>query len=680
MQKHVRFTSEEKEEDIQLILEALMKGESYTQIAEDLGRSVAYISKIKDFLIERGMITQETIDSFSKDRTIVVRLKNDILQKFLDGKSKAEIANELNISYATVIRVKNLLIKEGLITEEKIKKLNKKTLKRESLKHKALQSFRSGKNASEIALELKINISTVMKIRRKLISEGLISEEEILDLKDKSANERNSSATENSSSKNSEKIQIGEQEKQIISLLLKGFPTLFISNQLNMDKYDLSNTIKELKKGNYITSSQINEAREKLEKEDETKILIFLRRGYSQVEMSKEMPHISLGTISKRVNALVASGKITQEQIAKYRYEAVQGEKEIMQFVLSKLQLGFSVDEIIDADENGFLTKSRVNHTTAKLIKSGHITKLSIQEYRAKRVEQKKKNSIEAENEIILARKKEGKTNQEIAEEMGSSYAFVIKRVSQLKKEGKLSLKQIQKSEQQQKEIKYTEVYNTIIHMLQLGCTKKDIAQKLNRSIPFVTERIKELENDGRITNEDIQRWKKVRLKREKQIKNNHKIAKSYLQDEREIDSSTCAQFISSCREMYKNKFLSLEDIPLLRKAIEYSPITEYTMNFMLRVYISFNQNHDAIKFLNSCIGYLIEDPNLAKLAKKTKAAIIHCQKQKEALEMLNSSVPIEEIFKKVGLTESEVIELKNKYKDSDDIPSIAVEDLDIEI
>ena len=126
MQKQIKFTSEEKEEDIQLTLEALMQGESCTQIAEDLGRSVAYISKIKDLLIERDMITQETIDSFSKDRTIVVRLKNDVLQKFREGKSRSEIAMELNTSYSTITEIRNLLIEEGIITEAEIKQLNKK--------------------------------------------------------------------------------------------------------------------------------------------------------------------------------------------------------------------------------------------------------------------------------------------------------------------------------------------------------------------------------------------------------------------------------------------------------------------------------------------------------------------------------------------------------------------------
>ena len=51
MRKHIKFTKEEKEEDIQLVLEYLKKGQSYSKIAEDLGRSIQYIANIKKVLI-----------------------------------------------------------------------------------------------------------------------------------------------------------------------------------------------------------------------------------------------------------------------------------------------------------------------------------------------------------------------------------------------------------------------------------------------------------------------------------------------------------------------------------------------------------------------------------------------------------------------------------------------------
>ena len=40
---------------------------------------------------------------------------------------------------------------------------------------------------------------------------------------------------------------------------------------------------------------------------------------------------------------------------------------------------------------------------------------------------------------------------------------------------------------------------------------------------------------------------------------------------------------------------------------------------------------------------------------------------------MLKDGMPIEYVFSKVGLTESEVIELKKKYTDSDEYPPIIV-------
>jgi transposase len=264
----------------------------------------------------------------------------------------------------------------------------------------------------------------------------------------------------------------------------------------------------------------------------------------------------------------------------------------------------------------------------------------------------------EKDIKLTLEALMQGKSYTEIAEDLGRSVAYIFNIKNLLIERGMITQEEIKSFSKERK----------------LAVRLKN--DELFRDNLLASEKTKA----GRITNESMQKNKKGRSQRERQLIKNYQIAKACLQEGREIDSSTCAKFVSSCREMYQNNSLALEDIPLLRKAIEYNPITEYTMNFMLRVYISFNKNHDAIKFLNSCIGYLIEDPNLVELAKKTKATIIHCQKQKKAVEMLNGGMPIEHVFRKVGLTESEVIELKNKYTHSGEVPPIVVGNMNIEI
>lgn len=148
------------------------------------------------------------------------------------------------------------------------------------------------------------------------------------------------------------------------------------------------------------------------------------------------------------------------------------------------------------------------------------------------------------------------------------------------------------------------------------------------------------MKKDGRISDESMQKAKEDHKKREKQLRDNHKAAKSMLLEERIFNDSTSSNFVLSCREMFEANLLPLEDVPLLRKVIEFTSITQHSINFMLRVYVSFKQYDEAIKFLNSCIGYLTEDPDLIELARKSKSAIRHCQKQQQAVDS-DDSPPI---------------------------------------
>ena len=110
-------------------------------------------------------------------------------------------------------------------------------------------------------------------------------------------------------------------QEQIIDLLLKGLPLSIIAKQLNIEQFDLSVIIKQLKRDKYITSSQINDARNKFREEEEKNILIFLRRGYSQSDILKELTYLASGTLSIRVRDLVEAGKITEKEIEKYLSE-----------------------------------------------------------------------------------------------------------------------------------------------------------------------------------------------------------------------------------------------------------------------------------------------------------------------------------------------------------------------
>lgn len=115
------------------------------------------------------------------------------------------------------------------------------------------------------------------------------------------------------------------------------------------------------------------------------------------------------------------------------------------------------------------------------------------------------------------------------------------------------------------------------------------------------------MKKDGRISDESMQKAKEDHKKREKQLRDNHKAAKSMLLEERIFNDSTSSNFVLSCREMFEANLLPLEDVPLLRKVIEFTSITQHSINFMLR---------------------------------KSKSAIRHCQKKQQAVDS-DDSPPI---------------------------------------
>lgn len=697
MQSKIRFTKEEKEEDIQLVLQGLKEGQSYSQMANDFGRSIQYIADIKKVLLERKLITQEEIDSFSVAASTIVTLKQPVLQRLKEGKNMQEIGVELATSASTISRVRQQLIEDGLITLDEINKANKKISDRKDLKANVLQGLKAGKLSSEISSELKIPPTTISRIKRELISEGLISEQEISYLQSKSLNERNTStpSPKNASPKNTDSSGLSDEEKQVIALLLQGYSLFHISNTLNIDSFDLANIVNTLKKNRHITSAQINKARSDFKQEEEKQILTYLRRGYSQSEILGELSYLTSATLSRRVGALIASGQITKEQIEQYQYEASQGEKEIMEFVLSKLRLGFTVKEIIEADENGFLTERRVRNTTQKLISQGFISSREIEKAKAKRTNSKRKQDYATCDMQILDMLKQGKSPQEIAGSIAMGRDFVYSRIRVLKQSGKLSAfrkeKIKKKRDSEKKSVNYSEDYKIILAMLKAGHSQKEIAVELGRSSHFVSDRVKELKESKIITSVQIREAAKcVKKSPEKRMdwhlyldneslqrEITHQNIKSLIQEEG-LTTFTSISFIESCKKLFKTNTLSFEDITLLRNAVEYNLPSANNIGLMVRVYISFQQYTEAVKFLNGFIGDLEEDDPLIGMCRKARLSIIHLQKQQQAINLLKSGMPIQQVFPKVGLSESEVIMLSKKITNSDGEPLIRFDEFEI--
>ena len=137
------FTEEEIAEDMKDILEMLKLGTPYSVIIDELGRSKNYIVKIKDILISNGEITQEEID-----------------------KARAEYR-------------KNRIEKQMLSKPEKEKKTISRTQAKINNKQIILKMFKQEYTQTEIAEFLQVGESYIQRHKDELIEEGLLQKSEI---------------------------------------------------------------------------------------------------------------------------------------------------------------------------------------------------------------------------------------------------------------------------------------------------------------------------------------------------------------------------------------------------------------------------------------------------------------------------------------------------------------------
>lgn len=196
IQEARRQKKEEAERNDSLLAEVLKKlkeGKNKTKIATELKTHRHRIKECEDMLIEQGKITREEIeekrarreaedkeksDDTQENQEIDEILKNKVLNYLELGIDSRRIANSLKISFSTRARISEILIKEGKITEEQIRRNREKRAEQD--KELILELLHEGYTNAEIVPFVPVgNIQYVKRIVRNLKSEGLISDKEI---------------------------------------------------------------------------------------------------------------------------------------------------------------------------------------------------------------------------------------------------------------------------------------------------------------------------------------------------------------------------------------------------------------------------------------------------------------------------------------------------------------------
>lgn len=591
----IKFTEEEKSEYLKMILQALYEGKSYTEIAEHIGISATTVQRFKDKLIQNGEITQEQIKEARQMRKQDQKENNQDRQKILEGlregKNIRQIANGVSVKECRVSQIIRELIKEGKITQEEIDETRKRLDTSEEEKEIVYEFLMKKISMKEISRITGYNYEKVREIKRTLAREGKIdSGKYIPEIIPKDSGD-----------------DIDEDLKQsIIELYLQGYTSLIICKKLNISSLVEFNRIREvlLKEGK-ITREQIATARKEKAKQDEETVYRLLLKGYTQGDITREVEDMSIDKINRIRVKLEAEGRITKEDIERYKFE--NNEKKILEYVLRMLKQGYSHSEIAENDPNGYLTHSNIWRYKKKLVEEGLITDEEIEKAKEKvkrrKAKKRKMESKEPFDERMVKLFKFGFTQEQIARILELNVGYVYKRRE--------------------------------ILILQKKLTKAEIKTARKFREDEADERRKRIQGPG----EEKSKIKDV---------NTH---------------------IEYCKAQLKLGELYPKDIVLIIQAVQYTPelMTNSNINFVITAFTRNQEPIKAIKFLNICLNILDkDDTERRERLLRAKQEVELYMKRLEAQKLLNLKYySIEDIAKTTGLRVGEVLKLQKSNNSS---------------
>ena len=591
----IKFTEEEKSEYLKMILQALYEGKSYTEIAEHIGISATTVQRFKDKLIQNGEITQEQIKEARQMRKQDQKENNQDRQKILEGlregKNVRQIANGVSVKECRVSQIIRELIKEGKITQEEIDETRKRLDTSEEEKEIVYKFLMKKISMKEISRITGYNYEKVREIKRTLAREGKIdSGKYIPEIIPKDSGD-----------------DIDEDLKQsIIELYLQGYTSLIICKKLNISSLVEFNRIREvlLKEGK-ITKEQIATARKEKAKQDEETVYRLLLKGYTQGDITREVEDMSIDKINRIRVKLEAEGRITKEEIERYKFE--NNEKKILEYVLRMLKQGYSHGEIAENDPNGYLTHSNIWRYKKKLVEEGLITDEEIEKAKEKVKRMKaKKRKIESKGPFD----------------------------------------------------------ERMVKLFKLGFTQEQIARILELNVGYVYKRREILILQKKLTKAEI---KTARKFREDEADERRKRIQGPGEEKSKIkDVNTHIEY---CKAQLKLGELYPKDIVLIIQAVQYTPelMTNSNINFVIMAFTRNQEPIRAIKFLNICLNILDkDDTERRERLLRAKQEVELYMKRLEAQKLLNLKYySIEDIAKTTGLRVGEVLKLQKSNNSS---------------
>ena len=515
--------SEEYEKDKQIILNAYKEGLPVRRIEARFGYSRSYISKIKNVLIAGGLITEEEISIAS-------------------AKYYKENPNAQGLNKTKVSKPKD---------RKKAEARHEKSLEK---RNKVLELVKQGKSISQIARELQVSPTSVSWNIDILIKECKIKKEDVVKL---------SSQAEVGFIDKSDPNYIMKRDS-IIKYLEQGWKGHNIRKMLDITTYEFDIFMRDIREKRIMTSEQIKLARERKKQEDLQFVANSVHSKLTITQMRQLRPDFSYNEITPMIKELIKKGIITQEEVEENRKQGFRRTinrtvkmtpEEQTQFILDKVQKGYSPKEILDSDTTQSLTMHKILYQKRQLINKGYITKEQADRVMKERTLQRRserKNEIKENHLKDLERLKEqlknprNETMKTAINALGFSvqYAYKIRNIGiqngiwlteeelrQIEKNKKQRQKRNQNKRKKQQELerarvkkenedaKKAELY-TFRTYVEQGYNFQEITKLMNYSIAYIYQlRRRAVENNMWFSKEAIDEFRQIRQKREERKK-----------------------------------------------------------------------------------------------------------------------------------------------------------------
>ena len=386
-------TEEEYEELKRTILKMSQDGIPVRRMQAQLNLSYSYIKKIRQLLISEGLITEkeikEAFDAYMKenppaqglDKSRVrkekdtkkaeikhnnsIENKEKVLELLKQGKTRADVSYELKISGVTVKRYIDILVEEGKIKEEEIKKSSTYTgrelIDRTDEKYltqiyEIVWYLKLGWKYDNIRRKLDISTYDFNIYLRDIKYKKLLTSEEI---------------------KEARRIKREDDLKFVAEHIQQGFSLQQIRDlKPEFAHNEITPMVKELIDAGIITQEQVNKNTKEGKKATANK----------KYEMSVDMQ---------------------------------------LQYIIDKVREGFSPQEIVDSDETKTLTLHKVQYQKRQIIANGIISQEdadnAMNKRKAKKLARKHDETIETIKKHIM----QGFKLKEISELMNYSYPYL---------------------------------------------------------------------------------------------------------------------------------------------------------------------------------------------------------------------------------------------------------------